>query len=138
MPCKMQGEGTVKPQPPAMVGHVGGAKMGPEKEKRQKEGVLGRIGPPSRSRWGVPVSPMTTIQSRFWPTPKCYAGPSIDPLQVQGGRDMVLQTPGEEVVDVQMSQTPAGVGRPLDLPDAKGLTADQQQQFRGLIRQWAG
>ncbi|KAJ8381169.1 hypothetical protein SKAU_G00019470 [Synaphobranchus kaupii] len=35
-------EGAVKPQPPAMVGHVGGAKMDPEEEERQQEGVLGR------------------------------------------------------------------------------------------------
>ncbi|KAJ8359029.1 hypothetical protein SKAU_G00155540 [Synaphobranchus kaupii] len=35
-------EGTVKPQPPATVGHMGGAKTGPEEEERQREGVLGR------------------------------------------------------------------------------------------------
>ncbi|KAJ8346961.1 hypothetical protein SKAU_G00283620 [Synaphobranchus kaupii] len=50
----------------------------------------------------------------------------IDPSQVQGGRNMVLQTPSprEVVVDVRTAQTPARVGSPLDLLEAEGLTPD--------------
>ncbi|KAJ8375285.1 hypothetical protein SKAU_G00058650 [Synaphobranchus kaupii] len=64
----------------------------------------------------------------------------IDCSQVQGGRNMVLQTPnpGEVVIDVRTTQAPARAGSPLDLLEAEGLTPDQQQQFRELIRRWAG
>ncbi|KAJ8353162.1 hypothetical protein SKAU_G00207290 [Synaphobranchus kaupii] len=46
--------------------------------------------------------------------------------QVQGGRDMVLQTPspGEVVIDVLTAQAPARAGSPLDLLEAEGLTPD--------------
>ncbi|KAJ8360835.1 hypothetical protein SKAU_G00173600 [Synaphobranchus kaupii] len=43
--------------------------------------------------------------------------------------------PGEVVVDVRTTQAPAS---PLDLPEAEGLTSDQQQRFQELIHQWAG
>ncbi|KAJ8375754.1 hypothetical protein SKAU_G00063340 [Synaphobranchus kaupii] len=64
----------------------------------------------------------------------------IDPSQVQGDHDMVLQTPspGEVDIDIRTTQAPAGAGSPLDLPKAEGLTPDQQQRFQELIRRWAG
>ncbi|KAJ8351885.1 hypothetical protein SKAU_G00233610 [Synaphobranchus kaupii] len=64
----------------------------------------------------------------------------IDHSRMQGSCDMVLQTPspGEVVIEVCTTQAPAGAGSPLDLPEAKGLTADQQQQFQELIRRWTG
>ncbi|KAJ8351959.1 hypothetical protein SKAU_G00234350 [Synaphobranchus kaupii] len=49
------------------------------------------------------------------------------------------QTPssGEVIIDVRTTKAPAGTGSPLDLPVAKGLTPEQQQWFRELIRRWA-
>ncbi|KAJ8334193.1 hypothetical protein SKAU_G00398320 [Synaphobranchus kaupii] len=69
-----------------------------------------------RSSWGMLVFP-GVILSKYQPTLKCYAGPN----------------PREVIVDVQTMQAPAGVGRPLDRPDRKGLNSDQRQQFQGLI-----
>ncbi|KAJ8334390.1 hypothetical protein SKAU_G00400290 [Synaphobranchus kaupii] len=98
VPPMVKGEAIIKPQPPATVGHMDRAKTGPKKEEPQKEGVLGRCpqvevgrrrflslldtgsqvisegtAPPSRSSWGVPVSP-SVIPSRFRPAPKFCAG----------------------------------------------------------------
>lgn len=63
-----------------------------------------------------------------------------DSSQVQGGRDMVQQTPGpgEVVIDVQTTQALAGVGRPLGLPGIEGLLPEQHHQFWELIQCWAG
>ncbi|KAJ8356411.1 hypothetical protein SKAU_G00192050 [Synaphobranchus kaupii] len=51
---------------------------------------------------------------------------SIDPSRVQGGGNMVLQTPrpGEVIIDVRTTQAPAGTESPLDLPEAEGLMPD--------------
>ncbi|KAJ8375774.1 hypothetical protein SKAU_G00063540 [Synaphobranchus kaupii] len=212
-------EGAVKPQPLAMVGHVGRAKTGPEEQ--QREGLLGRCPQVAVEVGGwkflclLDTGSQITLFSEgynLWFGEQPLQNPAVlewlflraenglqipfigyalrsahltrrDPVQVaalsevlrwaqgsgeglsdgqcglvegvdnggewkvarelfqvQGGRDMVLQTPSPEevVVDVRTTQAPAGVGIPLDLPEAKGLTPDQQQWFRMLIRWWAG
>ncbi|KAJ8359212.1 hypothetical protein SKAU_G00157370 [Synaphobranchus kaupii] len=59
---------------------------------------------------------------------------------VQGACDIVLQTPSprEVVMDVRTTEALAGVERPLDRPEAEGLTRNQQQWFQGLMHRWAG
>ncbi|KAJ8351695.1 hypothetical protein SKAU_G00231710 [Synaphobranchus kaupii] len=80
----------------------------------------------------------------------CYSGMLISVPPLQGPLELERslrvnsvyssQVPrlGEVVIDVQTTQAPVGIGQPLDLPDAEGLTLEQHHQFPETIHHWPG